>query len=181
MYNRKSKETSYKLSFYSIVILIIITALLSIPSKCLAQQINSQSSDIGYLFVNENFIPLDKQMHGAGGMVIGVLGYSVSRGAFKQKRWVSILTGTLMATGVGHLKETSDNKAGGTGYDNIDLLYTSVGGLVSSIGLDLLVGSNERIEFRKLSKSKRKQIKLKWKEARKNKTFNRKNKWQFLN
>jgi hypothetical protein len=93
-------------------------------------------SEIGYLFVSENFIPLDKQLHGAAGIGIGAMGYSFAYGITNENRSKSKIIATAAALVFGLVKETADTKT--TGFDWADLGYTTVGGVVGAYTFDFI-------------------------------------------
>ena len=87
--------------------------------------------------VNENTIPLDKQMHFTGGSFVSIWGYGLSYNANEDRRkakfW-GIASGII----VGTAKELSD--IGTTGFDVEDLAYTVGGSIVMTYTIDFLVG-----------------------------------------
>ena len=93
-------------------------------------------SEIGYLFVSENFISLDKQMHGAGGIAIGSLTYALTYGVTNGNRKKSKFIAIGIATLVGTLIELSDINT--TGFNWADLAYTAGGGFVGAYTFDLI-------------------------------------------
>ena len=110
--------------------LIIITMILPILAT-------AQRSDIGWLFISENTITLDKQAHFVGGIWGGSVGYIVAYGENGNKRGNAKLWGVVTATLLGTLKEVSDIKT--TGFDTSDLAYTVAGGIVGTYTFDFLV------------------------------------------
>jgi len=106
---------------------------------------SQESSGVGYLLVSENFIALDKQAHGAAGLWLGAGAYSMTYEITKGNRKKSKFWGIATPILIGTLKELSDNKAGGTGFDWADLGYTAGGGIVATYTLDfLIVRKNKR-------------------------------------
>ena len=103
----------------------------------------AQDSQIGYLFISENTIPLDKQMHGAAGIGLGTMSYMVAYGASGENRKTAKIWGILVPTLAGTIKELADIKT--TGFDWADLGYTVGGGIVATYTFDFLVGrANKR-------------------------------------
>ena len=113
----------------------LIFILLILPLLCNAQQ----ESSLGWLFVNENTIPLDKQMHGAGGMYLGGVSYIVTYGETKNRKKAKII-GILTPLILGTIKELSDNTKSNNKFDWGDLGYTVGGGIVATYTFDFLVG-----------------------------------------
>jgi len=104
----------------------------------------SNAQDVGWLFVNENTIPLDKQMHGAGGMYLGGVSYIVTYGGTKDRK-KSKIVGILTPIIVGTIKELSDSTKSNNKFDWADLGYTVGGGIVATYTFDFLVGrANKR-------------------------------------
>jgi len=118
----------------------LIFILLIFPLLSNAQQ----ESSLGWLFVNENTIPLDKQMHGAGGMYLGGVSYIVTYGGTKDRK-KSKIVGILTPIIVGTIKELSDSTKSNNKFDWADLGYTVGGGIVATYTFDFLVGrANKR-------------------------------------
>lgn len=109
----------------------------------------AQDSQIGWMFINENTIPLDKQAHFVGGVWGGVTGYAIAYGANGHKRSNAKVWGIVTATVLGTLKEVSDIKT--TGFDTADLAYTVAGGVVATYTFDFLV---QRAKKRNAKKAK---------------------------
>jgi hypothetical protein len=109
-------------------LLLIITVLFGLNAY--------SQSEIGYLFLSENFIPLDKQIHGAGGIGIGSLTYAVTYGATNGNRKKSKFIAIGSAILAGTLIELSDINT--TGFDLVDLAYTAGGGVVGAYTFDLI-------------------------------------------
>ena len=103
----------------------------------------SNAQDVGWLFVNENTIPLDKQMHGAGGMYLGGVSYIVTYGQTKDRK-KSKIVGILTPILVGTIKELSDSTKSNNKFDWEDLGYTVGGGIVATFTFDFLVGRANR-------------------------------------
>ena len=103
----------------------------------------SNAQDVGWLFVNENTIPLDKQMHGAGGMYLGGVSYIVTYGETKDRK-KSKIVGILTPIIVGTIKELSDSTKSNNKFDWEDLGYTVGGGIVATFTFDFLVGRANR-------------------------------------
>ena len=89
---------------------------------------------IGYNSVN---IPNDKKLHFLAGYGIG---YATSTliYSFTGKKWLSCISGGIITSGVGMLKERYDLKHGGV-CSNADALYTIGGGLLSSLSIRILL------------------------------------------
>jgi hypothetical protein len=115
----------------------LFSILVFLPLFLTAQE---KESTIGWMFINENTIPLDKQSHFIFGGWGGVVGYSVAYGANGKKRGNAKLWGIVTATVLGTLKEVSDINT--TGFDNADLAYTIAGGVFTTYTFDFLVGLN---------------------------------------
>lgn len=94
-------------------------------------------SEIGYLFISENTIPLDKQIHGAAGIGLGTVSYMVAYGASGENRKTAKIWGMLVPTLAGTIKELADIKT--TGFDWVDLGYTVAGGVVATYTFDFIV------------------------------------------
>lgn len=94
----------------------------------------AQDSKIGWLFINENTIALDKQAHGMAGLYLGFAAYGVAYGASGENRKTAKIWGILVPTLVGTLKEVSDIRT--TGFDTADLAYTVAGGIVATYAFD---------------------------------------------
>jgi len=109
----------------------------------------SNAQDIGWLFVNENTIPLDKQMHGAGGMYLGGVSYIVTYGQTKDRK-KSKIVGILTPIIVGTIKELSDSTKSNNKFDWEDLGYTVGGGIVATFTFDFLVGRAKRKKQRSI-------------------------------
>jgi len=97
------------------------------------------AQDVGWLFVNKNTIPLDKQMHGAGGMYLGGVSYIVTYGETKNRK-KSKIVGILTPIIVGTIKELSDSTKSNNKFDWEDLGYTVGGGILATYTFDFLVG-----------------------------------------
>ena len=101
-------------------------------------------SQNGWMGVSENTIPFDKQMHFTGGGFIGLSSYHVAYSINGGNRKKSKFWGIVAPIIIGTIKELSDTRKGGTGFDVIDLGYTAVGGVVGTYTADLLVGFDKR-------------------------------------
>ena len=97
----------------------------------------AQDSQIGWLFINENTIPLDKQAHAMGGIGLGTMSYMVAYGASGENRKTAKICGILVPTLAGTIKELADTKT--TGFDWADLGYTVAGGVVATYTFDFIV------------------------------------------
>ena len=105
---------------------IILLLLLYIPALNL---VNAQD----YSFNS------DKQLHFAAGGILGTVGYVTTYDLTEGNRFASYLGGTASAGIVGLLKEFYDSRSNGTGFNEADLVYTALGGLVSSFVTDLIM------------------------------------------
>ena len=121
----------------------------------LTVNIYSQDSSLGWMFVNSNTIALDKQAHFAGGGFIGMSAYFVTLGLTDSNRKKARFWGIATPILVGTIKELSDSRSGGTGFDWADLGYTAGGGITATYTFDFLVGwkirrdKNKNDEFKK--------------------------------
>jgi len=126
----------------AIVYVIIITSITLIYAQ----------NDIGYMFINEKTIPLDKQTHFVAGGFIALTSYhtaySINGGNRKNSKFWGIVTPIVIGT----IKELSDTKKGGTGFDVIDLGYTAVGGVIGTYTIDFLIGVDKRRSKRAIKK-----------------------------
>lgn len=81
----------------------------------------------------------DKKLHALVGALLGSVGYLVTYKLTYGNRLASCLVGICLAWFVGFLKEVYDSRDGGSGFNDADLIYTILGGIVFSVITDLLV------------------------------------------
>lgn len=108
----------------------------------LSFSIYSQDSKVGWLFINENTIALDKQQHASLGILGGSMGYMVALDSNGGRRSNAKLWGILIPTLAGTLKEWSDTNT--TGFDLEDLAYTVGGGIVATYTFDFIIHRAKR-------------------------------------
>lgn len=105
-------------------------AIILLPLFCYSQT--------GFMLVDKEVIPLDKQQHFAGGAFIALPTYTIARYELGMKRRNSILLAVGVSSLAGVIKEMSDNNKKNNKFDVVDLAYTSGGGLFMSLTLDLI-------------------------------------------
>ena len=89
--------------------------------------------------VQEYSFTSDKQLHFIVGGVLGALGYGCAYYLTEGNRFASYLAGTASSGLVGLLKEIHDSRDNGTGFNRADLIYTALGGLVSSFVTSIII------------------------------------------
>ena len=117
---------------------LVVLFMMSISTIGFSQR----NSSVGWLFVNENTIALDKQAHGAGGLYLGTLSYFIGYEFSGNNRKRGILYGLLIPTLAGFAKELHDQGKAGNRFDWADLAYTIGGGIVATFAFDFLNGKN---------------------------------------
>ena len=110
----------------------------------LSFSVNAQESGLGWIFINTNTIKADKQEHFAGGFYLGMSAYSLTLGNTDGNRKKAKFWGIVTPILVGTLKELSDSRSGGTGFDWADLGYTAGGGIVATYTFDFLRQRHKR-------------------------------------
>ena len=111
----------------------------------LSTSLNAQKDNgLGWMFINTNTIAADKQEHFVGGGFIGMNAYFIAYGSTNHDRKKAKFWGILTPILVGTIKELSDSRKGGTGFDWADLGYTAGGGIVATYTFDFLVGRKKR-------------------------------------
>lgn len=101
-------------------------------------------SKVGWMFINENTIDLDKQMHFTGGAALATASYFVAYGASNENRKTAKIWGIAVPILAGTIKELSDINT--TGFNWADLGYTTVGGVVATYTFDFIVHRAKRRE-----------------------------------
>ena len=91
------------------------------------------------LVAQEYSFTADKQLHTLGGGILGTVGYVTTYDLTDGNRFASYLGGTATASLGGLLKELYDSKVEGLEFSGADMLYTALGGLVSSLITDLIM------------------------------------------
>lgn len=100
------------------IILLLFPLLLTAQNK------------IGFMLLPEKTMKLDKQMHMAGGIFTGIVGYSVSYKITKNKTKSVLLSMSLVSL-VGLTKEILDKKT--TGFSQSDFWHTFTGGVIINL------------------------------------------------
>ena len=100
------------------------------------------------IFGNSQWIENDKQLHLLGGAGFGAMGYTIGYEVSKGKRHTAIWYGIGSATAVGTFKELWDIPS--TGFDSSDLVFTIVGGVISTFATDLIMSSHSYKERKKM-------------------------------
>ncbi len=135
-----------KVSTYKYVLLL---SILSLPIDATAQD-----SQIGWMFINENTIALDKQMHFVGGLGVSVPAYAIAYDHNGGRRGNAKMWSVISSFAVGLLKEGMDSSSGGTGFDWADLGYTVAGGIVGAYTFDILSNRAKKRQLKRLNKYK---------------------------
>lgn len=134
-------------AFLFIFIALITTLLLTCKG-------NAQDSQVGWMFINENTIPLDKQMHFVGGAGVSAVTYAVVLDHNGGRRGNAKMWGIISSVAIGTLKEAMDSGSGGTGFDWRDIGYTVAGGIVGTYTFDILTNRAKKRQLKKLEKLK---------------------------
>ena len=114
--------------------------------------IYAQENSTGWMFINTNTISADKQIHFTGGGFIGMTAYFTTLQLTNENRKKARFWGIATPILVGTLKELSDSRSGGTGFDWVDLGYTAGGGITATYTFDFLVGWKIRRDKKKNDK-----------------------------
>lgn len=93
-----------------------------------------QNSQIGWMFINENTIDLDKQMHFTGSAFIATNTYFVSYQGKPENRSKAKRNAIVLTLLVGTVKELTDNK-----FSWQDMAYNAAGTFVATYTIDLMV------------------------------------------
>lgn len=123
--------------------------ILLITSSTFAQQ-----NESGWLFINTETIPRDKQLHGAVGLFTAATTYSFTYGITKGNRKKSKIYAIVVPSLIGLGKELVDSKKGGSGFDLTDLGYTVGGAVLMTYTIDFLVGIKNRRKEILITKTK---------------------------
>lgn len=92
----------------------------------------------GVLFINDDFIALDKQKHALAGMYIGGMFYSYTYGKTNNRK-TSKIVGILTPLLIGTFKELSDSNQPNNKFDWADLGYSFGGGVLATYTFDFLL------------------------------------------
>lgn len=116
-------------------------------SLVLAMSTFSQSSDkgVGWAMLSESTMAYDKQKHVVVGIYGGFAGYALAC-SFTENRWKRMAVGFALGTLIGTMKEASDSRSGGSGWDWADWAHTSAGSIVGGFTFDVLTGFKRRKE-----------------------------------
>lgn len=109
--------------------------------------INSQT---GWLGIDNNDVPVDKQTHFVAGSASGTVFYTLGYNWTKGDRFKAFKISIGITTALGTIKEITDS----TGFDTYDLLATMAGGVASAWVTDALM-SNHTYEERQFLKEER--------------------------
>lgn len=87
---------------------------------------------------HNSLLSKDKRLHLSTGMFLGVAGYGIFATAtsdinIRYKSEWALFTGFATGTSIGLVKEAFDSAEGGSGWNNVDLAYTALGALSSSL------------------------------------------------
>lgn len=120
-----------------------------ILSIILSLNLQAQKSDLGWLFINENTIALDKQQHAVGGIFLGTTAYMIAYQGKDKNRKRARFWGIVVPIVGGTLKEFADRNT--TGFDMADLGYTVAGGVVATFTFDLLMKRKHKRQNKKIA------------------------------
>ena len=112
--------------------------LLLLAVLTLSINVSAQESKVGWMFISENTIALDKQMHFVGGLGVSIPAYAIAYDHNGGRRGNAKLWSVISSFAVAVLKEGMDSSSGGTGFDWADIGYTVAGGTVGSFTFDIL-------------------------------------------
>ncbi len=115
---------------------------------------NAQDSTIGWMFINENTIALDKQMHFVGGAGVSAVTYAIALDHNGGRRGNAKMWGIISSVAIGTLKEAMDSGSGGTGFDWADIGYTVAGGIVGTYSFDILANRAKKRQLKRLEELK---------------------------
>jgi len=106
-------------------------------------------------FLSQDFREVDKQLHFAGGTIVGVLGYHLySDKHFDQQG--AVLAGLASGFAVGTAKELFDTAIQGEKFDIEDLSATVLGSFTIAVSIPLFEGERKKFKKRKRRPKNRK-------------------------
>ena len=114
----------------------------------------AQDSKIGWMFINENTVALDKQMHFVGGAGVSAVTYALALDHNGGRRGNAKMWGIISSVVIGTLKEAMDSGSGGTGFDWADIGYTVAGGVVGTYTFDILANRAKKRQLKRLEELK---------------------------
>ena len=120
----------------------------------MTSSLNAQESKIGWMFINENTIALDKQMHFVGGAGVSAVTYAIALDHNGGRRGNAKMWGIISSVAIGTLKEAMDSGSGGTGFDWADIGYTVAGGIVGTYTFDILANRAKKRQLKRLKQLK---------------------------
>ena len=120
----------------------------------LSSAMYAQDSTIGWMFINENTIALDKQMHFVGGAGVSAVTYAIALDHNGGRRGNAKMWGIISSVAIGTLKEAMDSGSGGTGFDWADIGYTVAGGIVGTYTFDILANRAKKRQLKRLKQLK---------------------------
>ena len=120
----------------------------------MTSSLNAQESQIGWMFINENTIALDKQMHFVGGAGVSAVTYAIALDHNGGRRGNAKMWGIISSVAIGTLKEAMDSGSGGTGFDWADIGYTVAGGIVGTYTFDILANRAKKRQLKRLEELK---------------------------
>ena len=121
----------------------------------MTSSLNAQESKIGWMFINENTIALDKQMHFVGGAGVSAVTYAIALDHNGGRRGNAKMWGIISSVAIGTLKEAMDSGSGGTGFDWADIGYTVAGGIVGTYTFDILANRAKKRQLKRLKQLKK--------------------------
>lgn len=128
--------------------------LLVLAVLTLSINVSAQDSQIGWMFINENTIALDKQMHFVGGLGVSIPAYAIAYDHNGGRRGNAKMWSIISSFAVAVLKEGMDSGSGGTGFDWADIGYTVAGGTVGAFTFDILSNRAKKRQLKRLNKYK---------------------------
>lgn len=120
----------------------------------MTSSLNAQESKLGWMFVNENTIALDKQMHFVGGAGVGAVTYAIALDHNGGRRGNAKMWGVISSMAIGVLKEGMDSGSGGTGFDWADIAYTTAGGVFGTYTFDILANRAKKRQLKRIEQLK---------------------------
>lgn len=93
----------------------------------------AQNSQIGYMFINENTIDLDKQIHFTGSAFLATSTYFIMYQGKPENRKKAKIVATLLTLTVGTAKELTDNQ-----FSWGDMAYNAAGTFVAVYTFDFI-------------------------------------------
>lgn len=88
--------------------------------------------NMGWLLLPDKVMKLDKQAHVFAGLYFAGLAFILSMALWSSK-WLSFFIAVVFSAAVGWIKEYMDSQEKNNKFDNKDLIFTIIGGLLAAV------------------------------------------------